>query len=327
MKTRTRSHGVVAGLSLSLVLFVVIPGLVVRGAAQPAPMYGAPSLSGRTLTHVATIDLPGPSGKRFDYLTIDDEGRYLFSAHLAAGLMYVIDVRDNTVVKTIADVPGIEGIAYIAQGRKVYTSNWYENKVGVVDLRQMKVVKRIPTEEKPDGIAYAAPFRKAYVSDERAKAVAVIDTRDDRVITTLHFESETGVPQYDRVARKVYVNLQDQNVLAIIDPARTLWSAGIPSQAVKGTTEWRSTRTGVARFSPANGTTSWLSSTLIRTKPSPIFRWRRMLTSSSSIPAWGGSTWLAAAERSQSFRWTRRINSARSRMFPYLRRFTAWSWT
>jgi len=219
MKTRTRRHGVVAGLSLSLVLFVVIPGLVVRGAAQPAPMYGAPSLSGRTLTHVATIDLPGPSGKRFDYLTIDDEGRYLFSAHLAAGLMYVIDVRDNTVVKTIADVPGIEGIAYIAEGRKVYTSNWYENKVGVVDLRQMKVVKRIPTEEKPDGIAYAAPFRKAYVSDERAKAVAVIDTRDDRVITTLHFESETGVPQYDRVVRKVYVNLQDQNVLAVIDPA------------------------------------------------------------------------------------------------------------
>ncbi len=182
MKVGTRSHYVVARLSFSLVLFAVIPGLVAHATAQPASTLGAPSFSGRALTHVATIDLPGPSGKRFDYLVIDDEARYLFSAHLGARLMYVIDVRDNTVVKTIADVPGIEGIAYIAEGRKVYTSNWYENKVGVVDLRQMKVVKRIPTEEKPDGITYAAPFRKAYVSDERSKAVAVIDTRDDRVI-------------------------------------------------------------------------------------------------------------------------------------------------
>jgi YVTN family beta-propeller protein len=122
------------------------------------------------------------------------------------------------VVASVADVPGVEGVAYIDEGRKVYTSNWHENKVGVVDLGQMKVVKKIPTEDKPDGIAYAAPFHKAYVSDERAKALAVIDTREDRAITTLRFDSETGVPQYDHVARKVYVNLQDKNVLAVVDP-------------------------------------------------------------------------------------------------------------
>ena len=191
---------------------VVAPLLAPPGTAQSTPSGGA------TLRQVATIDLPGPPGRRFDYLTTDDEGRQLFSAHLAAGLLYVIDLRNNTVVATVPDVPGVEGVAYISEGRKVYTSNWYEKKIGVVDLGQMKVVKKIPTEDKPDGIAYAAPFHKAYVSDERAKALAVIDTREDRPITMLRFDSETGVPQYDPVARKVYVNLQDQNVLAVIDP-------------------------------------------------------------------------------------------------------------
>jgi len=31
------------------------------------------------------LDLPGPGGKRFDYLTIDEDDHYLLSAHLAAG--------------------------------------------------------------------------------------------------------------------------------------------------------------------------------------------------------------------------------------------------
>ena len=193
---------------------VFAPPLVRHGDAQPTP------IAGRTLRQVGTIDLPGPPGRRFDYLTTDNEGRQLFSAHLAAGLLYVIDLRSNAVVATVPDVPGVEGVAYIGEGRKVYTSNWYENKIGVVDLGQMKVVKKIPTEDKPDGIAYAAPFHKAYVSDERAKAVAVIDTRADRAITTLRFDSETGVPQYDHVARKVYVNLQDKNILAVVDPEK-----------------------------------------------------------------------------------------------------------
>src|SRR5215470_12371460 len=204
------------------------PPLAPRGTAQPMPIAGA------TLRQIATIDLPGPPGRRFDYLTTDDQGKQLFSAHLAAGLLYVIDLQHNTVVATVSDVPGVEGVAYVGEGHKVYTSNWYENKIGVVDLGQMKVVKKIPTEDKPDGIAYAAPFHKAYVSDERAKAEAVIDTQNDRVITTLRFDSETGVPQYDRVARKVYVNLQDQNVLAVIDPGTDTVVGRYPVKGCRG---------------------------------------------------------------------------------------------
>jgi len=70
----------------------------------------APAPPGATLKQVATIDLPGPPGKRFDYLTIDYDDGYLLSAHLGAGLLYVIDLKTNKVVKTIPDVPGVEGV-------------------------------------------------------------------------------------------------------------------------------------------------------------------------------------------------------------------------
>ncbi len=185
---------------------------------------GALGIAGKsstpTLKKVVEFELPGPPGKRFDYLTIDADDHYLISAHLAAGQTYVIDLRTNKVVATVTDTPGAEGVEYVPELKKFYTSNAGDNTIGVVDLKQMKVIKKLKTEAKPDGSAYAAPFHKLYVSDERGKAEAVVDvTKDEIIIKTLHFDSETGMPQYDPVASKVYVNLQDQNVFAVIDPA------------------------------------------------------------------------------------------------------------
>ena len=177
------------------------------------------ALSGETLKKIAAIDLPGPGGKRFDYLTIDYEDHYLLSAHLAAGLLYVIDTRTNQLVKAIPDVPGVEGVEYVPGLKKVYTSDAGENKIGVVDLKSMSVIKKLPTEAKPDGSAYAEPFRKVYVSDEHGKAEAVVNVDKDEIVTTLKFDSQTGMPQYDPVARKIYVNLQDDGIFAVIDPA------------------------------------------------------------------------------------------------------------
>jgi DNA-binding beta-propeller fold protein YncE len=179
----------------------------------------SPSLFAQTLKQVAKFDLPGPGGKRFDYLTIAEDDHYLISAHLGADQTYVIDLATNKVVATIVDTPGAEGVEYVPELKKFYTSNAHDNTIGVVDLKQMKVVKKLKTEAKPDGSTYATPFHKLYVSDERGKAEAVVDVTKDEIVKTLHFESETGMPQYDPVARKVYVNLQDQGIFAVIDPA------------------------------------------------------------------------------------------------------------
>src|SRR6266699_222917 len=135
-----------------------------------------------TLKPVASFDLPGPPGKRFDYLTIDYDDHYLLSAHLAAGLLYVIDLRTNQVVKAIPDVPGAEGVEFVPELKKVYTSNAGDNTIGVIDLKQMKVIKKLPTEAKPDGSAYAAPFHKIYVNLQDQNIFAAIDPATDEVV-------------------------------------------------------------------------------------------------------------------------------------------------
>ena len=199
-----------ASSRLVLLALTLIPAFPPEGAAQS---------SGPTLKKIAEFDLPGPGGKRFDYLTVDPDDHYLLSAHLAAKQTYVIDLKTNKVVATVTDTPGAEGVDYVPELKKFYTSNAYDNTIGVVDLKEMKVIKKLKTEAKPDGSTYAAPFHKLYVSDERGKAEAIVDVTQDEIVKTLHFDSETGMPQYDPVARKVYVNLQDQNIFAVIDPA------------------------------------------------------------------------------------------------------------
>ena len=173
----------------------------------------------QTLRKVDSLDLPGPKGERFDYLTMDDADHWLLSAHLGPGILYVIDVRTNKLVKAIPGVPGITGLEYVPGLRKVYTSDWGEEKIGVIDLQSMTVIKRLATEAKPNGSAYAAPFHKVYVSDTLGNAVAVVDVEKDEIVKTLVFKSETGMPQYDSVAKKIYVNLRNTNEVTEIDPA------------------------------------------------------------------------------------------------------------
>jgi DNA-binding beta-propeller fold protein YncE len=172
----------------------------------------------QTLKRVAAIDLPGPTGQRFDYLTMDYEDHYLLSAHLGPGILYVIDVHTNRLVKAIAGVPEITGLEYVPGLRKVYTSDRGENKVGVVDLNQMKIVQRLPLTDKPNGNAYAEAFGKMYVSTYGTEE-AVIDVHKDAITKVLRFAKGTGMPQYDPTTRKIYLNVQNGNQIAEIDPA------------------------------------------------------------------------------------------------------------
>ncbi len=202
---------------LAIALLALVAGAWTWRRSHNVSAFASPS--GTTLKQVAAFDLPGPPGKRFDYLTIDYDDGYLLSAHLGPGLLYVIDLKDNKVLATIPDVPGVEGVEYVPDLKKAYTSDWHEKKIGVIDLGQKKVVAKIPALNKPDGSAYAPPFHKLYVSDERAEAELVVDVQTDKIVKTLNFKSETGMPQYDPVAKLIYINLQQLDVMTVINPA------------------------------------------------------------------------------------------------------------
>lgn len=195
--------------TISALLLLVFLSINLTCQKKPAPP---------TLKKSAVINLPGKPGKRFDYLTIDYKHNLLFSAHLGANQLYVFDLKTNQLIKTIENTPGAEGVEYIEELNKVYTSNWGDHTVGVIDMNKMEVIKKLPAIHKPDGNVYAPPFHKLYVSDERGKMLIVIDVLKDEVVKQIPFKSETGMPQYDPISQKIYLNLQDENLFVVINP-------------------------------------------------------------------------------------------------------------
>ncbi len=208
--------------------------VVVSGCLLAAAIAGALLAEVSPLRKIAQVELPGPKGKRFDYMTVDTDDHFVIVAHMHGDQTYFVDTRTNQVAATITDTPGVEGVEYVPDERKVYTSNSGDNTIGVIDIAQRKVIKKLKTEAKPDGSTYAAPFHKLYVSDERGKAEAVVDVRTDTIVKTLHFNSETGMPQYDPVAKLVYVNLQDIDRFAVIDPQDDRVLAQYPVAGCRG---------------------------------------------------------------------------------------------
>jgi len=53
-------------------------------------------LSHEPLERIALIEVPVQKVNVFDYLTVDGEDRYLLSAHLGPGILYVIDMRTTS---------------------------------------------------------------------------------------------------------------------------------------------------------------------------------------------------------------------------------------
>lgn len=207
-----------------------------RGARRAATSFFLPALAAilslstaaKSLKKIATIELPGPLGKPFDALTIDSENHLLFCTHTGVNALYVIDLDTYKLERTIRDLPGVRGVAYLPKLKKIFVSVSGEDSIDVIDASTFEVTKKIPTEAVPASMTFAAPQGYLFVSDELARAVVVLDAAREAPLRILRFESRTGTLQYDSVARKVYVNLPDTNQLAVIDPETTSIVASYP---------------------------------------------------------------------------------------------------
>src|SRR5256714_11854489 len=88
------------------------------------------SLQGSTGYKVETrYPVPGNGG--FDYLSIDSATRRLYLSHGTE--VNVVDADNGKLIGTIADTPGVHGIAIASQFKHGFTSNGRENKVSMFD--------------------------------------------------------------------------------------------------------------------------------------------------------------------------------------------------
>ncbi|HZX70833.1 MAG TPA: YncE family protein, partial [Rhodanobacter sp.] len=182
-------------------LLLVLP--MTSQAASPSP---APRL-------LSTMSLGGPGG--WDYLSFDAPHRHLFVSR--GDRVLVLDVDQHKQIGTIANTPGVHGIALAPDLGRGFTSNGKAASVTEFDLTTLKTVATISgTGQNPDAILYDRPSHHVLTFNGHSNNASVIDPAKGAVIATIALPGKPEFAVSDG-AGHVYNNIEDKSELVEID--------------------------------------------------------------------------------------------------------------
>ncbi|HEX3253118.1 MAG TPA: hypothetical protein VHS05_26990 [Pyrinomonadaceae bacterium] len=156
--------------------------------------------------------VPGNGG--FDYVTIDSDARRLYLSH--GTQVDVIDPDNGKLIGTIADTPGVHGVALASEFKHGFTSNGRENKVSMFDPTTLQLIDKIEVGKGPDGIYYDPGTKRIFTNNHGSHDITAIDAKTGQIAGTVKVEGdgESAVV----AGGVVYVNLEDTNEVAVFDP-------------------------------------------------------------------------------------------------------------
>src|SRR5689334_19347397 len=156
--------------------------------------------------------VPGNGG--FDYVTIDSAARRLYLSH--GTQVDVIDPDSGKLIGTIADTPGVHGVALASEFKHGFTSNGRENKVSMFDPTTLQLINKIDVGKGPDGIYYDPGTKRVFTNNHGSHDVSAIDAKTGQVVGTIPVggDGEMAVVA-DGV---VYLNLEDTSEVVVFDP-------------------------------------------------------------------------------------------------------------
>jgi DNA-binding beta-propeller fold protein YncE len=165
--------------------------------------------------HIAReIRMPGEEG--WDYLAVDAHAKHLFVSH--GTHVEVVDLTTFGVVASIADTPGVHGIAIADDLNRGYISVGATSKVVVFDLQSLQRLTEIETTGgNPDAILYEPKSHRVFTFNGRGRNATAIDAHTNQVVGTVPLNAKPEFAVADGEG-SVFVNLEDTNSLAQVDP-------------------------------------------------------------------------------------------------------------
>src|SRR5437763_5729168 len=175
---------------------------------------------------------PVPGNGGFDYVTIDSAARRLYLSH--GTQVDVIDPDNGKLIGTIADTPGVHGVAIAAEFKHGFTSNGRENKVSMFDTNTLQLINKIDVGKGPDGIYYDPATKRVFTNNHGSHDITAIDAKTGQVVGTVKAEGDgESAIVADGV---VYLNLEDTNEVIVFDPKTLEVKKRFPIGVAKGPT-------------------------------------------------------------------------------------------
>src|SRR6476660_545031 len=175
---------------------------------------------------------PVPGNGGFDYVTIDSDARRLYLSHSTQ--VDVVDPDNGKLIGTIADTPGVHGVAIATEFKHGFTSNGRENKVSMFDPTTLQLINKIDVGKGPDGIYYDPGTKRVFTNNHGTHDITAIDANTGQVVGTVKAEGDgESAVVADGV---VYLNLEDTNEVIVFDPKTLEVKKRFPIGVAKGPT-------------------------------------------------------------------------------------------
>jgi DNA-binding beta-propeller fold protein YncE len=173
--------------------------------------------AGEPFVLVQHIALPGVEG-RIDHLAVDVDQQRLYVAALGNNSVEVIDLKAG---KRVSSLPGFhepQGIAVVADLKRVVIANGEGGDVQVRDTADanVRVTHTLPLADDADNVRYDAKAKRAYVG-YGSGALAAIDPSDGRRLGEVHLAGHPESFQLEKAGPRVFVNVPTANQIAVID--------------------------------------------------------------------------------------------------------------
>ncbi|MCX6608567.1 MAG: YncE family protein [Acidobacteria bacterium] len=171
---------------------------------------------------VARYPVPGNGG--FDYITLDPASRRLYLSH--GTQVDVIDADTGSLAGTIANTPGVHGVALAPPFKHGFSSNGAEHKVLMFDPATLKELKRIDVGRGPDGIYYDPGSKRIFSNNHGSHDVTAIDAEKGEVVGTVAVKGDGE--QAILTDGVIYLNSEDTNEVVIFNPKTLLVTKRLP---------------------------------------------------------------------------------------------------
>jgi len=158
------------------------------------------------------LALGGDGG--WDYPSVDPATHLLYLSR--ADHVSIVDTASGKEVASIADTPGVHGIALAPELNRGFISCGKADVVKVFDLKTRAILATVATGAGPDAIAYEPVTRRVFAFNGHGHSATVIDAASNAVVATIPLGGKPEFAQADGRGRML-VNIEDTAELASLD--------------------------------------------------------------------------------------------------------------
>ena len=173
--------------------------------------------SSGSLRSVGAVALPGVEG-RFDHSSVDLETRRLFLAALGNNTVEVLDLKTNTLTKSLTGFEEPQGIKYLPDTRRVVVANGGDGTIAVLDGQTLTQTAKVKLSGDADNVRYDQKNGRVYIG-YASGALAVLDNAGKH-LADIRLAGHPESFQLETSGPRIFVNVPSAGHIAVVDRSK-----------------------------------------------------------------------------------------------------------